>query len=146
MRHAWRKACHHPARWLVRLGDSIFGRYLIVGGLSTLTHVAVLAMLIEWFGVAVVPATVVAFSASRVVSFALNYLFAFRADTVVVTSFLRFTSVALLGLLLNVAIMEFFVNRLGLHYGYAMLIAIGVVTLNNFSLHYFWTFEKHRQC
>ena len=130
--------------WFVRLASGIFGRYVVVGLLSTVTHVGVLAWLVEWFSVAVVPATIFAFSASLVVSFALNYVFAFRADTVVVSSFLRFMTVALLGLLLNVLVMDVFSNYLGIHYGYAVLIAIVVVTLNNFTLHYFWTFEKHR--
>ncbi len=146
MKHLWHKSCHQPAAWLLRLADSTFSRYLVVGLLSTATHVGVLMLLVESLRTPVVPATAVAFSASLVVSFLLNYVFAFRADTVVVTSFLRFTAVALLGLLLNIIIMEVFVNRVGLHYGYALMIAIVVVTLNNFSLHYFWTFEKRRKC
>lgn len=144
MKHIWHKPVLTATGLLLVIVDNTFARYVVVGLLSTVTHVGTLAFLIELFSLPVGPATVFAFTASLLVSFSLNYLFAFRADTVVFSSFFRFTTVALLGLLLNVLIMELFVNRLGIHYGYATLIAIAVVTANNFSLHYFWTFEKHR--
>ncbi len=122
--------------------DSVFSRYLLVGLLSTITHVATLALLIERFRTDILLATVLAFSASLAVSFLLNYYFAFRAKTRVIESFVKFTLVCLTGLSLNVLVMELFVNRMGMHYGFATLVAIAVVTANNFSLHYFWTFRK----
>ncbi len=122
--------------------DSVFSRYLLVGLLSTITHVATLALLIERFRTDILLATVLAFSASLAVSFLLNYYFAFRANTRVIESLVKFTIVCLAGLSLNVLVMEIFVNRMGIHYGFATLVAIVVVTLNNFSLHYFWTFKN----
>ncbi len=122
--------------------DSLFSRYLLVGLISTATHVGVLAFLVELSHSDILLATVLAFSASLAVSFLLNYYFAFRASTKVVESFAKFTIVCLTGLGLNMLVMEMFVNRIGIHYGFATLVAIVVVTLNNFSLHYFWTFKK----
>ncbi len=52
--------------------DSVFSRYLLVGLLSTITHVATLALLIERFRTDILLATVLAFSASLAVSFLLN--------------------------------------------------------------------------
>ena len=126
----------------LQLIDSVFGRYLLVGLLSTITHVATLALLMELFHADILWATVMAFSASLAVSFLLNYYFAFRANTRVIESFVKFTLVCVTGLSLNVLVMELFVNRMGMHYGFATLVAIAVVTANNFSLHYFWTFKK----
>ncbi len=127
---------------LLQLIDSIFSRYLLVGLASTATHVGVLALLVELFDTDILLATVLAFSASLAVSFLFNYYFAFRAKTRVIESFIKFTIVCLTGLAMNVAVMEVFVNRMGMHYGFATLVAIAVVTTNNFSLHYFWTFRK----
>ena len=129
---------------LLDLVDNVFTRYVLVGLLSTATHVGVLAMQMEWLDANVLVATVIAFGASLVVSFGLNYLFAFRSNARVIESALKFTIVTLLGLGLNLVVMEVFVNRVGLHYGFATLVAIVVVTLNNFSLHFFWTFRKPR--
>lgn len=128
---------------VLQLIDTVFSRYLLVGLLSTITHVATLALLIERFHTDILLATVLAFSASLAVSFLLNYYFAFRANTRVIESFVKFTLVCLTGLSLNVLVMELFVNRMGMHYGFATLVAIAVVTANNFSLHYFWTFRKN---
>lgn len=127
---------------LLKFFDSVFSRYLLVGLASTATHVGVLALLVELFFADILLATVLAFSASLAVSFLLNYYFAFRANTRVIESFVKFTIVCLTGLSLNVLVMEIFVNRIGMHYGFATLVAIAVVTANNFSLHYFWTFRK----
>ncbi len=122
--------------------NSVFSRYVVVGLLSTATHVGVLAIQMEWLDADVLVATVIAFIASLIVSFSLNYIFAFRSNAKVIKSAVKFTIVALAGLALNVLVMEVFVNRVGLHYGFATLVAIVVVTINNFSLHYFWTFKK----
>ncbi|MGV6826839.1 MAG: GtrA family protein [bacterium] len=130
---------------MLDLIDTIFSRYVLVGLLSTATHVGVLAMQMEWLDMDILVATVIAFTASLIVSFALNYVFAFRSNSKVIESAIKFTIVCVAGLTLNVLVMEIFVNRVGLHYGFATLVAIVVVTINNFSLHYFWTFRvpKH---
>lgn len=122
--------------------NSIFSRYVLVGLLSTATHVGTLALQMEWMNADILLATVNAFTASLVVSFSLNYLFAFRSNAKVVESAIKFIIVCLTGLALNVLVMDIVVNVVGLHYGFATLLAIVVVTMNNFSLHYFWTFKQ----
>lgn len=130
------------SKHLAAVFDSTFIRYIFVGILSTATHVGALIVQLEWLNVDLLPATAIAFTASLAVSFTLNYLFAFRAKTKVIESALKFMLVCTSGLVLNMVVMEVFVNRVGLHYGFATLVAIVVVTINNFSLHYFWTFKK----
>jgi dolichol-phosphate mannosyltransferase len=123
--------------------DNRLSRYLVVGVISTATHFGALILLVERFAMGILAATALAFCASLLVSFALNYLFAFRANTPVIDSFVRFTLVTLAGLSLNMGTMELLVNRLEIHYIIANCVAIILVTANNFSLHLLWTF-KHR--
>ncbi len=128
---------------LIQRFDNRLSRYLVVGVISTATHFIALILLVELFSAPILPATALAFCASLAVSFSLNYLFAFRARTPVIDSFMRFTLVTLAGLSLNLGAMELLVNRLGIHYILANCVAIVLVTANNFSLHVLWTF-KHR--
>ena len=122
--------------------NNTFTRYLVVGGLSTLTHFGVLILLVENLLLGVVLATGIAFTASLIVSFSLNYVYAFRSHTPVVDSFFKFVLVSLIGLCLNVLVMEISVNQLGMDYRLGYFVSIFFVTTSNFLLHYIWTFRK----
>lgn len=122
-------------------GHARLGRYGIAGGLSFLTHLAVLVALVEAGLAAPVPASVAGFAASVAVSFTLQYRWVFRSSAPLFTSFGRFLVVTVLGLLLNVLIMAVGVNGLKLHYLAVQFVAFAAVPISNYLLNRAWTFR-----
>ncbi|MEW6562305.1 MAG: GtrA family protein [Pseudomonadota bacterium] len=116
-------------------------RYLIAGGLGTLTHLAVLALCVEVFGWSPVAGAVAGFLGALSVSYVLNHHWAFESRRSHIGSFWRYTLVSLGGLALNTAMMAGLVHYLHWWYFTAQLSVIFVVPLINFVLNRYWTFD-----
>ncbi|MDD3517098.1 MAG: GtrA family protein [Chromatiales bacterium] len=119
-----------------------FLTFATVGGIATAAHYAVLALLVEMFDVAPVPASALGYLAGMVTGYLLNYRFTFRSNKRHHEAFARFALVAMMGLLLNTAIMTVGVIWLGLHYLPSQIIATGLTLFWNFAANRIWTFRE----
>lgn len=118
-------------------------RYIIVGGLGTAAHLAVLAMSVEWWQLDVVLASVAGFLAALSVSYVLNHYWTFESRRSPGSSFWRYLSVSLSGLLLNTGMVYVMVEYLHWWYLTAQISVIFVVPTSNFLLNRYWAFASH---
>ena len=125
---------------MAALHRSRFMRFLLIGGLATLVHVAVFTGLVEWLAVSAVLAAVPAFLSAMLFSYGGNHKWTFAADAAHHVQLPRFAAVSLAGLAINVGIMHLVVNVLGLWYGYALMAVVLMVPGITFALNRRWTF------
>ena len=118
-----------------------FSRYLIVGGLGTATHLAILALCVEWLGQSAIVGAIAGFLGALSVSYVLNHRWAFESRLAHKSSLWRYVVVSLSGLGLNTAMMMALVNYLHWWYFTAQLSVIIIVPLSNFVLNRYWTFK-----
>jgi putative flippase GtrA len=119
-----------------------FAAYALVGALGALVHYVIIVVGVEALGWDALPASAAGFVAALVVQFAINRSVVFDARTALGASFLRYTAVSLLGLVMNLAILHATTRVLGVHYLAGALIAIAFVTPLNFALNRGWTFRS----
>ncbi len=117
-------------------------RYILVGGLGTGTHLAVLTLCVEWFGLDVVRATVAGFLAALSVSYGLNHYWTFESRRSHYSSAWRYLAVSLSGLLLNTGMVYAMVQYLHWWYLAAQISVILVVPFSNFLLNRYWAFAS----
>lgn len=120
-----------------------FLRYLVVGGIGTVTHLAILAMSVELLGQSAIVGAVAGFIGALSVSYVLNHRWAFESKRAHVSSLWRYIVVSLTGLLLNTGMMMALVHYLHWWYFTAQLSVIMIVPALNFLLNRFWTFEAY---
>lgn len=119
-----------------------FIRYVIGGGIATLIHLAILAVLVEHFGVNPTLGTSVGFCVGTAFNYAFQYYFTFRARGPHVRMFTRYLVVTLIMLGVNVLLFNGLTTELQIPYIYAQLLATGVVMLSNFAINRFYTFKS----
>lgn len=115
-------------------------RYGVAGGLSLLTHLAVLVLMVEIVGLGAVASTTLGFMASVAVSFLLQHHWVFRSQAARRVTAPRFVAVTLFGLLLNTSIMAVGYRLFGLHYLLVQAVAFAAVPVSNYLLNRAWTF------
>jgi putative flippase GtrA len=118
---------------------SRFARFSLVGGVATAIQYALLVVLVRGFGTAPAPASSIGFVLSAGVNYLLNYRFTFRSDRSHGPAAAKFALLAVVGLLINAAIMYLMIGA-GVHYLVAQVCATGVVLLWNFIGNSVWTF------
>ena len=117
-----------------------FARYVIVGGLGTLTHLSILALWVEWLGLDAVQGAVAGFLGALSVSYVLNHYWTFQSRRSHLNSLLRYVVVSVAGLMLNMGMMYALVSILHWWYLTAQLSVILIVPISNFMLNRYWTF------
>lgn len=115
-------------------------RYVIVGMLGTVAHLGVLAVFVEVLGQDAIIGAVAGFLSALSVSYMLNHYWTFQSHRRHLSSFWRYTTVSLAGLLLNTGIMYALIIFLNWWYFTAQLSVILVVPVCNFLLNRYWTF------
>lgn len=118
-----------------------FLRYMVVGGFGTVTHLAILALFVEWMGQSVVLGAVVGFLGALSVSYVLNHRWAFESQRAHASSLWRYVLVALSGLVLNTSMMIALVHYFQWRYFTAQLSVIAIVPIYNYLLNRYWTFS-----
>ena len=122
-----------------------FLSFAAVGALGTAVHYLLLIALVSSGTAQPLPASAVAFTAGAAVNYALNYRFTFASRKRHAEAASKFYLVALVGLLINSAIMAVGVNRFDWHYLLTQLLATGIVLVWGFAANRAWTFrERHR--
>jgi len=119
-----------------------FARYLIVGGVGTAAHLAILALSVEWFALDAVIGSIFGFVAALTVSYLLNHFWTFRSRRSHLSSAYRYVTVSLIGLGLNIGLMYVLIHVFKLWYFAAQLSVILVVPVINFLLNSHWTFSS----
>lgn len=113
-----------------------FLRFVVVGGIVTLTHFTVLILLVEIGRWNEVLSTTAAFLVAVSVSYALNAIWTFQMWGMHRRRAPRFLAVSLIGLVLNTVVF-WLVLSLGAIYVMAQVVASGVVM--------FWNYEANRR-
>lgn len=113
-------------------------RYLVVGGLGTAVHLALLAFCVEALRLDPVFGAVIGFVGALLVSYGLNRHWTFRLHGT--GRPWRYAVVSLGGLMLNTALMYTLVKRFGWPYLPAQLSVVLIVPLSNFLLNRYWAF------
>jgi putative flippase GtrA len=111
-----------------------------VGVLAAVVHYGLLIGLVEFAGVAPVPATLVGYIGGGVVSYRLNRRHTYRSDRPHGEAGWRFAVVAGVGFGLTWACMGLLHGRLGVQYVLAQVLTTGLVLVWSFIAHRLWTF------
>ena len=117
-----------------------FLRYCVVGGIGTCTHFGITIALVEWARVQPTTASVAGFIAAFVISYLLNRAWVFGASARGWLSFVRYSVVCMVGLVLNTSIMMVTVDWLRWYYLWGLAVVVAVVPITNFALNRFWAF------
>jgi putative flippase GtrA len=120
-----------------------FTRYLIVGALGTATHLAILALCVEWLKQDAVVSAAAGFVGALSVSYILNHQWAFESKQSHGSSLWRYIVVSLCGLVLNTAMMMALINYFRFWYLSAQLSVVIIVPIINFVLNRYWTFGAY---
>lgn len=115
-------------------------RYVIVGGVGTATHLALLALSVELLGINPLYGAVVGFAGALCVSYILNHYWTFQSRRARLSSLWRYFTVSCSGLALNTALMYLLISHLYWGYFTAQLSAIAIIPVSNYLLNRYWTF------
>lgn len=119
--------------------------YTGIGAIGTTAHFLVLYCLVEFLDVDPIGGSTVGFFAGAIVNYLLNYNYTFHSSAKIFPSFVRFFSVALLGAMINIAIMKFLIYTVSLHYFMSQIFATAIIVVITFLINKAWTFkgEQH---
>lgn len=112
------------------MSETLF-RFLLVGGLATSIHYAILIVLVNVGEVNEVIATTIGYSLSALFNYILNRSFTFRSEEAHGKAFPKFVAVALVGLAVNGVLVWLLVVQLNLHLIVGQVLAtIGAIAWN----------------
>jgi putative flippase GtrA len=117
-----------------------FVQFALVGCIAAVGHYGMLIVLSEWVGISPVPASGAGFIVGAAISYMLNYQFVFRSDKDHMQTAAKFLTVAVLGLVLNSAIMALLAEGAGVHYLPAQIAATVMVMAWSYLGNRGWTF------
>lgn len=120
-----------------------YGRFVVVGFLATLVHVAVYAGTIQFLGAAPLLANTLGFVIAVNLSFLGHHFWTFHDPQVERSrsGLIRFWGVALTGFLLNTLFVQLITGTLGLSYAWAIPPMVGVTPFVTFLISKFWAFR-----
>jgi putative flippase GtrA len=115
-------------------------RYTAIGIVTVAIDISLLALLHSAAGVALIPATLLAYGVSLVFNYSLNHVWAFGADGLVWTRLSRYAVLVAINLGLTIG-MVVGLTALGLYYLLAKVIAVGTGAIINFTGYRKWVFR-----
>ena len=121
--------------------SSRFFKYAAVGAVATAVHYAILVGLVEAGALAPPRAAALGAWVGAQVAFAGNAAFTFRGAGATPASWLRFQITALIGAVLNFALVAGGV-RVGLHYLLAQVVATSINLVVTFEINRRWSFAS----
>jgi putative flippase GtrA len=117
-----------------------FIKFCLVGGVGMAVDFAVTYACKELLRLNKYLANALGFATAATSNYALNRLWTFHSAGSIPAEYAKFVGIAILGLGINSAVVYLLVEKLKLHFYFAKLIAIGVVTIWNFLMSYFFAF------
>lgn len=115
--------------------------FTAIGGIGTAGQYVTLIALVEGSVLSAVPASIAGFVVGAVINYFLNYRFTFNSTKSHKEAMSKFFIVALIGALINTALMYVGINLLHVYYLLAQIVATGIVLLWNFTANKLWTFK-----
>lgn len=128
-----------PLRGVVMPLTGIFSRYVIVGGLGTGLHYAVLVLLVEAFAVSASAAATAGAIVGAVTNYFFNYHFTFTSRASHSRAFFKFAFVALCGAVFS-GLGVRWGTEAGLHYVVAQVVCTVTFLILGFLVNKAWTF------
>lgn len=122
-----------------------FVRYLVSGLSSVFVQFAVLAFFVETLRLEETLSSGTAFLIACVVNYLMLYYWAFRASGSHVTATVRYAGVTGFGLLLNLLLFWFLMNKLHLWYLLAQSLATFAVSILTYLINRAYTFSNQKQ-
>jgi putative flippase GtrA len=117
--------------------------YIIAGGIATAVHYAVLIALVEWAGLSAAPSAFIGALTGAVAAYLVNRHITFAGSTARHRQAVpRFMAIALVGAVLNGALVWLGVQQLGWHYLVAQALATVLVMGLTFRFNRLWTFAQ----
>lgn len=116
--------------------------YALVGAIGTVVQYAVLVMGVNTLDLTPLVASSVGGVFGAITNYLLNYRLTFRARKAHSEALSKFVVVALVGLLINGAVIDLAVRFIGIHYLIAQVAATGAVLLFGFGANRNWTFKE----
>lgn len=117
-------------------------RYFLIGIFGTAVNLGLLTLLVEFFQQSYLPSAIIASFCSISVSFYFQKHWTFKNKSPhYKKQYFLYVLVLITSLLLNLGLLAFFVELLGLWYLFAQTIAIAVAGLNSFLWNKFHTFK-----
>jgi len=118
-----------------------FIKYGLVGIVGTLIHTGTLVILVERWNMSPYLASIMGFTLSLIISYFINLKWTFKNNNNLST-FIKYITVSLSGLFLNMAIMYIFVHLLNVWYVIAQIVTVIIVPISNYSFNKYWAFKK----
>ncbi|MFC1647737.1 GtrA family protein [Patescibacteria group bacterium] len=120
----------------------LFIKYSIVGASGTIVDLTILYLLVEYAHINVFIAATISFIIAVFNNFTLNKFWTFQDNSQKYTrQFLKFFMVSLVGLLLTLSFMYFFISVVGIWYMLAKIFTTFIVLIWNFTVNKYWTFK-----
>lgn len=133
---------HNSTDWDIGQLGKQFTRFAVCGVVGTLAHFLLLVLLVQCLGVTPVVASSAGFLLGATVNYTLNYHYTFRSIKPHREAMWKFFVAALIGALINAALMSILIHHSSLHYLVSQVIATGFVLVWNFMANRIWTFRE----
>lgn len=118
-----------------------FVRFTGVGAVSAIGHYGLLIVLVQFFAVGAVAASVAGSLLGAVINYSLNYRFTFRSNKRHSESMTKFGIVAATSVVLNSIFMWVGVELIGAHYLLSQIATTVLLLLWSFGANRWWTFR-----
>ena len=124
--------------------ESQFLKFALVGAIGTIINIAVLYALTEFLGVYYLVSAFFAFCAAVINNFLLNKVFTFKEtmSESFLPKFLKFFSVSVVALAVNLVFLYIFTDIAGIYYIVSQIMAIIISLSVNFFGNKIWTFKR----
>ncbi|NOQ88571.1 MAG: GtrA family protein [Gammaproteobacteria bacterium] len=117
-----------------------------IGAIGTAGHYATLILLVQSIQTDPVIASTTGFIVGALINYILNYRITFNSNKRHRETSIKFFSVALLGAVINGAIMSAGINMFDVHYLIIQVTASCIVLAFNFTANKYWTFANNQSC
>jgi len=121
-----------------------FIKFSVVGGIGTLINLAVLYLLTSVAGIYYLFSAVLSFLVAMTSNFIFNKIWTFKEGirSNIGKKYLKFGTVSLAALLVNLFFLYLFTSVAGIYYMFSQVLAIGIALIINFLGNKLWTFKK----
>lgn len=121
-----------------------FTRFAGVGGICTGLQYLILVLLVTLLDIHPVTASTAGYILSALLNYQLNRVYTFQSKAAHLHALPRFFAIALVGLVLNAAVLWFMVSVFSLYYMLGQVVATIVTLVWNFIANRNWTFAKEK--
>ena len=116
-------------------------RYAVAGGLSALTHLGTMTVLVETGTASPVIASTIGFVLSIAVSYTLQKRWVFASAARHLPTMLKFLVATVVALVLNAVVLALGTEVWSLNYLLVQLVALVLIPVSNYLINSFWTFR-----